>query len=421
MTKRTTLVLVTMLTLAGLAGGEPSVVDYGAVADGVTDDTNAIQKALDAVAADKGGVLVLPKGKYLIAGSLNIPRGVTLKGAWEGPHSTYEGEGTLLLATGGKGDEDGTPLITLNVSSTVKGLTIYYPEQDPADFIPYPWTIQGNGTHGNVIDCVLINPYKAIDFGTNPGCEMHYIRNVYGQPLKLGIYIDGCTDIGRIENVHFNPNPWTRMRVPGMEFKGDVPVLFQKLKESLVGFKIGRTDWQYMSNCFVIFPKIGFHFVKTPNGSPNVVLTQCGSDVGPLAVRVDSAQGHAGVAFVNCQFMQTIEIGPENTGPVKFSNCGFWPAGDYGRPQIVQAGQGTLMLDNCHFADWNSGQPCVLVSNGSTLINGCDFIATHDAAVQIEEGALGVTVPGCRLRGGADKVVNNSQTAQVEIGSNLVQ
>lgn len=419
--KRLIQILMAMFALAGFAQAELSVLDYGAVADGKTDDTEAIQKALDAASADKGGVVMMPAGMYLVAGSLNVPRGVTLRGVWEGPHSTYEGEGTLILATGNKANEEAAPLITLNVSSTVKGLTIYYPEQDPHEFIPYPWTIQGNGTHGNVIDCVLVNPYKAIDFGTNSGCEMHYIRNVYGQPLKMGIFIDGCTDIGRVENVHFNPNPWTRMRVPGMEFKGDTKIFFQQLKENLVAFKIGKTDWEYWNNCFVIFAKIGFHFVKTDRGYPNVVLTQCGSDVGPLAIFAENLQPHSGVAFVNSQIMQTVEIGPDNVGPLKFSNCGFWPAGNYGKPQIVQNGQGSLMLDNCHFASWNGGQPAVLVKSGSALINGCDFMMNNENAVQIEEGAVGVTVMGCRLRGGADTIVNNSKTAQVETGLNLLQ
>ena len=80
-----------------------------------------------------------------------------------------------------------------------------------------------------------------------------------------------------------------------------------------------------MSGCFVIFAKVGLHFVKTENGEPNVVLTQCGSDISPIGVQVDASQAHAGLAFTNCQFMATVKIGPENQGPVKFNNCGFWP------------------------------------------------------------------------------------------------
>lgn len=44
-----------------------SVKDFGAVGDGVTDDSAAIQLALDAVAAAGGGALHIPKGRYRCA------------------------------------------------------------------------------------------------------------------------------------------------------------------------------------------------------------------------------------------------------------------------------------------------------------------------------------------------------------------
>ena len=32
------------------------------------------------------------------------------------------------------------------------------------------------------------------------------------------------------------------------------------LMENLIGFKFGKTDWEYVTNCFVIFAKVGFVF-----------------------------------------------------------------------------------------------------------------------------------------------------------------
>ena len=110
-------------------------------------------------------------------------------------------------------------------------------------------------------------------------------------PLKIGVYIDQCTDIGRIENVHFNPNFWTRMALkPGFP-GGDIKAYLEK---NLVGFKIGKTDWEFISNSFVIFPRIGFHFDDFGHGPGNAVITQSGSDICPVAVRVDRTQAHAG-------------------------------------------------------------------------------------------------------------------------------
>lgn len=71
-----------------------NVADYGAVADGLTDDTAAFQAALDA-AGDAGGVVFVPAGDYLLAGQLIMDDdGVVLRG--EGDE---EGETVLYFAS----------------------------------------------------------------------------------------------------------------------------------------------------------------------------------------------------------------------------------------------------------------------------------------------------------------------------------
>jgi len=60
-----------------------SVLDFGAKADGKTDDTSAFQKALDAAGQAGGGQVYAPRGNYFFSGHLNVPNAVTLKGMWE--------------------------------------------------------------------------------------------------------------------------------------------------------------------------------------------------------------------------------------------------------------------------------------------------------------------------------------------------
>src|SRR6267378_3904162 len=72
----------------GVAGAAPmldtwSVLDFGAKADGKTDDTSAFQKALDAAGQAGGGQVYAPRGNYFFSGHLNVPNAVTLKGMWE--------------------------------------------------------------------------------------------------------------------------------------------------------------------------------------------------------------------------------------------------------------------------------------------------------------------------------------------------
>jgi hypothetical protein len=65
------------------SGAEPSIVnikDYGAVGDGVTDDTQAIQDTIDA-APQNGATIVVPPGVYLISDHIHINHaGIILQG-----------------------------------------------------------------------------------------------------------------------------------------------------------------------------------------------------------------------------------------------------------------------------------------------------------------------------------------------------
>ena len=62
-----------------------NVKDFGAVSDGVTDNTNIFQKLLNKLGDLGGGTLYVPTGKYVIKGNLTIPKGVTLRGDWTKP------------------------------------------------------------------------------------------------------------------------------------------------------------------------------------------------------------------------------------------------------------------------------------------------------------------------------------------------
>jgi hypothetical protein len=415
-------VLFTVLMLPGTAFGKISVLDHGAKADGKTDDTTAIQKALDAAGQDRGGIVEMPKGLYRVEGHLVVPPGVCLSGEWQAPHHANTEHGTVILATGYAGKEDGPALLNLQQSSSVKGITVFYPDQDPVAVKPYPWAIQGRGMHGSVIDVTLVNAYKGIDFGTHHN-ELHYIRNVFGCPLKIGVYVNNTTDIGRIENVHFNPHSWGRCAFNTKAQGEGWSALCKYLEENLVGFRIGKTDWEYMNGCFVIFAKIGLQFVKTENGEPNVVLTQCGSDIGPIAIQIDASQGHAGIAFTNCQIMATAKIGPDNLGPVKFNNCGFWPIGKTGS-QAILTGRGTTIFQGCHFSGWatdGSKSPCIDVQGGAALIQSCDFFKTGKPQLRVGPKAIGVTISGCRLQGGENFELAEEAKAQVQSGLNLTR
>ena len=416
-----------VLCLAGTASAQVtglSVLDFGAAGDGVADDTGAFQAALDQAGA-KGETVLAPAGQYRLNGTLTIPAGVTLQGVWPGPHTSQLSLGTTLLAYAGRDDESSPAFIGLHVGSTLKGITIYYPEQRIEDVRPYPWTIQGQGQHFNVMDVTIVNAYNGVDCGTHHN-EGHHLRNVFLCALRRGVLIDQCSDVGRVENVHIHSVYWWRANPPGTPIREQasfltgeqVEALNRYTQENLEGFIIGRTDWEFVQGCFVIWARVGFHFVRTDTpagGVSNVVITQSGSDIGPLAVQVDEVQSHAGIAFENCQFMSGFAIGPQNQGPVKLTGCGFWgqPAGG---SQMVLNGGGTVMLNACHFNEWGEGKPCIDANAGSLLVTGSDFMGPG-TQIRLGPDLTSAAIFANRLRGG-ERITNDS-AGRVEIMGNV--
>lgn len=103
-----------------------NVLDFGAKGDGVTDDTQAIQKAIDAAAKAGGGQVFVPEGTYIVSGPnsdggcLTLKSNVTLNGQ-------RLGETTLKLADGSSGDIAGlihTSAKANTDNATVSNLTL---------------------------------------------------------------------------------------------------------------------------------------------------------------------------------------------------------------------------------------------------------------------------------------------------------
>ena len=86
-----------------------NVKDFGAVGDGVTNDTAAIQAAIAKAESNSGGVVYFPDQYYILTSRIEIPSGVTLRGRgcdewepiypsrpkkWNGTNLIFKGTGT---------------------------------------------------------------------------------------------------------------------------------------------------------------------------------------------------------------------------------------------------------------------------------------------------------------------------------------
>jgi hypothetical protein len=385
------------------------VLDFGAKADGKTDDTAAFQKALDAAAQAGGGIVLAPRGNYFFAGHLNVPSAVTLKGIWESVPSHVgirnaraakpTDDGTTFLVTENAGKEEGTPFITLNSNGTLKGVVLYYPDQNPAEEPkPYPWAVALRGKNPAVLAVELLNPYNGIDAMHN---ERHLIRDVQGQPLRRGIMVDDIYDIGRIENVHFNP--WWSMQ----------PRLFKWQQEHGEAFIIGRSDWQYMFNTFCFGYNAGYKFVETKAGVCNGNFLGIGADDCYTAVVVENSARMA-LLISNAEFVSfhgpdptMVRVEKTNSGSVRFVNCAFWGPCN----QIAKiAGKGTVGFSDCTFMQWDhnkEGRHALQIESGTVLVRGCEF-QEDKAQIELGEGVRKAVIADNIFKG-TTRIANRSK------------
>lgn len=361
-----------------------SVRSFGAVGDGVADDTASIQAAIDA-AGKAGGRVYLPPAKYLVKGTFTVPAGVHITGVAMAPQYSEPLVGTIILATAGRDNEDGPALFEMTSSTSVSGLTIYYPEQKPADIRPYPWTFRLVGNDNTVENVTLVNSYNGIRTGPQNNVR-HRIRSVYGCVLRRGIFIDSCTDIGRIDNVQFHGHWWWAASVGG-----NADLVNKYMIENCEAFIFARTDWEYVTNTFVFPVKIGYRFIATEHGACNGQFSGIGADYAQRCVVVDAVQP-MGLLITNGQFVAfagddpiEIEVAETCAGSVRLENCAFWgPAVQ----NIVCHGSGYVSVSNCYMSSGrksDSPKPQIEADGGKLQVRGCTF-ATGEPGIALRKG-----------------------------------
>jgi hypothetical protein len=389
-------------------------IDYGAQGDKTADDTKAFQNALND-AGENGDVVFVPPGTYRIEGTLAVPGNVTLEGVWKAPPFTDRlqhkpaDQGSVLLAYASQDDLNGPPFINLSASGAgLKGLTIFYPEQGrlrirsgfAKKIFQYPPTILGGNSNLvsdnlSVQDVMLVNPYSAIDFATYV-CGRHFIRGVYGQPLRVGIQIDHCLDIGRIQDIHFWP------------FWDDTAFAKSFTASEGVALVLRRSDWQIVHNFFGLAYHSGILFggeIQTPGGQEgegcNGQFSNINLDGADVGLDIYTTSG-AGIHFSNLNiacthdFGQSIRRGIWSHAPIPATqahpnslcnivNGSFW--GTFGNEAVLWE-QGPLNISSSLFRQLPQDGTAIRLVGGNAILTGNRFEGDVSAvAVALSQNA----------------------------------
>ena len=324
-------------------------------ADGKTDDSKNLQNLLDK-AAKSGGTVYLPKGKYRLENTVNIPENVTLTGDFTSPRSASGSDDCTVFIVAENENTLKKPLFTLNGGSKLTEITIFYEGQHYDNVKTYPYAIEHHsGKTAEISYVTIINAAKGIKLSSTEAKEVS-LANIYMTATQSGIYALFCSEKLEITDIFIDPSILFNCDLCTEDHTAEAKILTSKIKEGLTAISITATADAYFDDIKINTCNIGVKVdipsitEKTPLFS-DVTVTEAASS----ALNLVSAP-KTGMAFAKCSFRtddrnnsKDVKIEKNYLAPTVFNSCSFRGSPSY---SVFSEGNSLLSFVGCDFISW---------------------------------------------------------------------
>ncbi len=327
----------------------------GAVADGVYDDSLAIQAALDKAGNAGGGNVYIPKGKYRVSKPITIPDNVTLIGDFVSPTSKKgAAEGTVIIVENSELLKSSS-LFILNDNSAISDLTVWYEAQSFDSVLTYPYTVcHSSGRSASVKNFAVLNAYNGITVDSSE-CETFSVENVYMTAINNALRVVTCKKKLTVNGLSVSPVYWINDDMTPRSDDIDYSDLNDIIYSDLTAvYLLGVADAS-LTDISIDTAHIGFHLNISASEDKAQLFSLLNTSNTLIPVYAENIST-AGAAFSLCTFgtsnllnSTAVSIGKNFTSTLSFNSCIF-----PGQPSVSVKSEGTgrLSFVNCKFVGW---------------------------------------------------------------------
>ena len=390
-----------------------NVKDYGAKGDGISDDTMAFKKAIDALSKKEheGKIVNIPAGKYVISDTIELPDFVSLVG--EGAKYTYTPVIIIIK------EPNFTPIRLRHICG-VSGINFKYPNnQSLLNPIEYPPTIELVGINPVIEKCQFDGAWVCISTPKEGANVAGLYKEINGWFHHIGIRIDGSLDIARFVDIH-----WFTGGDGVTDFENVVKKSY--MYNNRIGFQFGRQDGVMMERCFIIWGKTFYEQTeKTVKGEGNHSLPHLINNCWVEDVNNGFVfQGNFGFALNNTQIL----VKKDGTG-IKINTNGTYYNATIDNIQIrgfeeligvdynvnTAHVRNNLSITNSQIID---GDPCIKLGDNSErvrIINNHLLAYSQKPAIIIGKEANYITIKDNVLTGDHSNLISSEANSNASI------